>query len=100
MPIKRGQENVFPIAPYGHSRSLVDLSRLDSIPYCINCTEASTGAVGTFAYDDLLFLSGLGHFAIGKVCSTVEEFYEWAKSEGFLYFDTKNNFVMLRDFPR
>lgn len=99
MPIKREPGNIFPIAHCNHSKPSTDLSRLSSIPYCINCTDVATGAVGTFAFDESLFMSGLGHFAISPIFEFVGDFYDWCKSEGFVYFDTKQNFVMLREFP-
>jgi hypothetical protein len=86
-------------APLRLVESLYDLSRLDSISYCINCTEESTGAIGTFAYDEFLYLQGLGHFSIGPVFADVDHFYAWAKEQGFLYYSKTSAFVMQRKFP-
>lgn len=75
------------------------LKRLESIAYCINCTEAATCAVGTFAYDEFLFNAGHGHFAIGPVFSDIDLFYVWSKEQGFSFFSRTSAFVMQRKFP-
>jgi hypothetical protein len=57
-----------------------------------------SGESGTFAYDELLWFKGIGHFAISPVFQSVESFYVWAKEQGFVYHKKGYMLTMTREF--
>lgn len=73
---------------------------LEEIHYCINCVDATTERRGNFAYDVNLAERGLGLFAISPIFDTVDEFYSWAKGQGYIFHSTRHPFVMSKDFPK
>ena len=76
----------------------VELGNFTEITYCVECKDERSGEVGTFAYDELLWNKGLGHFAISPVFDSVDSFYNWGKSQGFHYHKCGHMLTMSRDF--
>lgn len=77
---------------------IVDVRYLESISYAINCLDQMSGAHGTFAYDEVRWQMGLGHYAISPVFKSVEGFYAWAKASGFHYHKINHLFCLTRSF--
>lgn len=76
----------------------VELEDFLEVTYCVGCRDERSGDVGTFAYDELLWNKGLGHFAISPVFQSVDSFYAWSKSQGFVYHKCGYMLTMSREF--
>jgi len=76
----------------------LNISQLSEISYCIYCIDSRTGERGHFAYDDDRYLQMHEHLAISPIFKHLDEFYAWARAEGFPYHKLKAMFVLCRDF--
>lgn len=60
-----------------------DLSTLDEVVYCINCTDQVSGRQGSFIFDEALYKSTGTHFAISEVFLTVDGMFDYMREVGF-----------------
>lgn len=66
--------------------------------YCVNCVDFRSQQRGTFAYDVAKWERGLGHWAISPVFPVIEEFFTWAKENGWKYHKLTHMFVLSKTF--
>lgn len=56
---------------------------MQTLNYCVQCTDRTSGNVGTFAYDYERCSNGEGFHAVSPVFNGLIEFFQWADKEGW-----------------
>jgi hypothetical protein len=58
---------------------------MNTIHYCIQCTDKNSGEIGCFAYDREAYERGEGFKAITEVFPSLIPFFDWAHKEGYVF---------------
>ncbi len=56
---------------------------INSIRYCVQCTDKDSGKVGDFIVNEIAYSQGKGFYAISPIFTNLVELFQYAKQLGY-----------------